>query len=69
MVLWNTDWEKTIERNYYLWVIQGERETLLVDCGVAPSFAEERKISGYVNPVDVLRLLLFPGHDLKMWTD
>lgn len=55
MVVWNTDWEKTIERNYYLWVIQGESETFLVDCGVAPSLAQERKISGYVNPVEVLR--------------
>jgi len=55
MVFWNTDWEKTIERNYYLWVIQGNGETLIVDCGVAPSLAEKRAISGYVNPIQVLR--------------
>lgn len=65
MVLWNTDWEKTIERNYYLWVIQGERETLLVDCGVAPSLAEERKISGYVNPVEVLRRMGIEASEVK----
>jgi glyoxylase-like metal-dependent hydrolase (beta-lactamase superfamily II) len=65
MVLWNTDWEKTVERNYYLWVIQGETETLLVDCGVAPSLAEERKISGYVNPVDVLRRIGIEASEVK----
>ena len=36
MVLWNTEWEKKIERNYYIWVVQGDGETLIVDCGVAP---------------------------------
>ncbi len=65
MVLWNTDWEKTIERNYYLWVIQGERETLLVDCGVAPSLAEKRKISGYVSPVEVLRRIGIEASEIK----
>lgn len=54
MMLWNTDWEKRIERNYYIWVIRGNGETLIVDCGVAPSLAKERQIPGYVNPVQVL---------------
>ena len=55
MVLWNTDWEKKIERNYYIWVVRGNDETLIVDCGVAPSLAKERQIPGYINPVEVLR--------------
>jgi glyoxylase-like metal-dependent hydrolase (beta-lactamase superfamily II) len=55
MVLWNTDWEKKIERNYYIWVIRGNGETLIVDCGVAPSLAKERQIPGYINPVEVLK--------------
>jgi glyoxylase-like metal-dependent hydrolase (beta-lactamase superfamily II) len=54
MVLWNTEWEKKIERNYYIWVIKGNGETLIVDCGVAPALAKERQIPGYVNPVEVL---------------
>ena len=54
MVLWNTDWDKNIERNYYIWVIKGNGETLIVDCGVAPSLAKERQIPGYINPVKVL---------------
>jgi glyoxylase-like metal-dependent hydrolase (beta-lactamase superfamily II) len=55
MVLWNTEWEKKIERNYYIWVIRGKGETLIVDCGVAPSLAKERQIQGYINPVEVLK--------------
>jgi glyoxylase-like metal-dependent hydrolase (beta-lactamase superfamily II) len=54
MVLWNTDWEERIERNYYIWVIRGNEQTLIVDCGVAPSLAKERKIPGYINPGEVL---------------
>jgi glyoxylase-like metal-dependent hydrolase (beta-lactamase superfamily II) len=57
MVLWNTDWEKKMERNYYIWVIRGNGETLIVDCGVAPALAKERQIAGYINPVEVLARL------------
>jgi len=54
MVLWNTEWEKKMERNYYIWVVRGNSETLIVDCGVTPALAKERDIPGYVNPVEVL---------------
>jgi len=57
MVLWNTEWEKKIERNYYIWVVRGDGEPLIVDCGVAPSLAKERQIPGYINPVEVLARL------------
>ena len=53
-VYWNTDWEKKIERNYYIWVVKGAEETLIVDCGVAPDLAQKKQISGYRNPLDVL---------------
>ena len=46
--------EKKIERNYYIWVVKGNGETLIVDCGVAPALAEARQIPGYINPVNVL---------------
>ena len=55
MVLWNTDWEKRIERNYYIWVIKGKDEILIVDCGVCPPLAQEMGLQGYVNPVHVLK--------------
>ena len=54
MVFWNTDWDKKIERNYYVWVIRGNGETLIVDCGVAPALAKARQIPGYVSPSDAL---------------
>lgn len=53
-VFWNTDWEKQMERNYYIWVVKGKDEILIVDCGVAPALAQERQIPGYINPVNVL---------------
>jgi glyoxylase-like metal-dependent hydrolase (beta-lactamase superfamily II) len=55
MVLWNTDWEKRMERNYYIWVVKGKDEILIVDCGVSPSLAQEMGLQGYVNPVHVLK--------------
>lgn len=54
MVLWNTDWEKRIERNYYIWVVKSEEETLIVDCGITPALADARKVPNYVNPKDML---------------
>lgn len=65
MLLWNTDWEKRIERNYYIWVIRGNGETLVVDCGVAPSLAKERQIPGYINPVAVLAGLELNASQIK----
>jgi len=54
LAFWNTDWEKKMERNYYIWVVKGNGEALVVDCGVAPALAKELEIPGYVNPVDAL---------------
>ena len=53
-VLWNVDWDKETDINYYLWVIKGNNETLIVDCGVAPTLAQQMQLQGYVNPVQVL---------------
>jgi glyoxylase-like metal-dependent hydrolase (beta-lactamase superfamily II) len=65
MVLWNTDWDKTIERNYYIWVIKGNGETLIVDCGVAPALARQRQIAGYRNPLEVLKGIGIDGSKVK----
>lgn len=54
-VLLNTDWDKRIERNYYIWVVQSEEETIVIDCGVRPNLAEQRKLHGYVSPAELLR--------------
>ena len=64
-VLWNTEWEKEIEINYYIWVIKGSVETLIVDCGVAPTLAKHMQLEGYVNPVDVLARVRIDASNVK----
>lgn len=54
-VLLDTDWDKRIERNCYIWVVQGEEKTVVIDCGVRPARAEQRNLRGYVSPTEVLR--------------
>lgn len=50
MVFFNKEWDKTIERNYYIWAVQGGGQTIVFDCGVRPALAAERKLKGYVSP-------------------
>lgn len=54
-VLLDTDWDKTIERNYYIWVVQGEGRTVVIDCRVRQARAEQRNLRGYVSPAEVLQ--------------
>ena len=53
-VIWNTEWEKETEIHYYVWVVKGSGEILVVDCGVAPPLAQAVQLQNYVNPVDAL---------------
>jgi glyoxylase-like metal-dependent hydrolase (beta-lactamase superfamily II) len=53
-LMWRKDWEKQVQRNYYLWCVRGENETVIVDAGIPPELARERKLAGYVSPVEVL---------------
>ncbi len=53
-IMWRKDWEKQVQRNYYLWCLRGERETVIVDAGVRPDLAREKNLNGYENPVEVL---------------
>jgi glyoxylase-like metal-dependent hydrolase (beta-lactamase superfamily II) len=52
-LLWNQGWDQDIDRYYYIWVVKGPTETILVDTGVGLTVAADRKLKGYVNPVDV----------------
>ena len=52
-LLFNEGWDKDIDRYYYIWVVKGPTETILVDTGVGVTVAADRKLKGYVNPVDV----------------
>ena len=64
-VLWNSDWEKEIKINYYIWVVKGKNETFVVDSGVAPPLAEEMGLHGYVNPVHVLARIGINASNIK----
>ena len=46
-------WDQDIDRYYYIWVVKGPTETILVDTGVGLTVAADRKLKGYVNPIDV----------------
>ncbi len=54
LLLWMEGWDKDAERNYYIWAIKGKDETIVVDTGVSPTLASERKLANFVNPVDLL---------------
>jgi glyoxylase-like metal-dependent hydrolase (beta-lactamase superfamily II) len=52
-LLYNQGWDQDIDRYYYIWVVKGPTETILVDTGVGLTVAADRKLKGYVNPIDV----------------
>jgi glyoxylase-like metal-dependent hydrolase (beta-lactamase superfamily II) len=53
-LMWMQDWEKAVERNYYFWCIKGTETTIIVDTGVSPEIARERKLRGYTSPSRLL---------------
>ena len=53
-LMWLRDWEKIEERNYYIWCIRGPDETVIVDAGVDPELAKDKKLTGYSSPAGVL---------------
>ena len=61
MVKFMSDFDKTVERGYYIWCIRkvegNPDETIVVDAGVAPGKAAERDINGYVSPAEMLSRL------------
>ena len=54
-VMWMKDWNEVVKRNYYLWCLKGPETTIIVDTGVSPQMARERKLPGYVTPSEVLK--------------
>ena len=52
MVIYLGDWNETIERNYYIWAVQGGGNTVVYDCGVRPGFATKSDLlkPSYVSP-------------------
>ena len=54
-IMWMKDWDNVVERSYYLWCLKGPGTTIVVDTGVSPQMAQKRKVTGYVNPSEVLK--------------
>jgi glyoxylase-like metal-dependent hydrolase (beta-lactamase superfamily II) len=56
MLIYLGDWNKTIERHYYIWAVQGGGTTVVYDCGVRPDFATNSDLlrPSYVRPDKVL---------------
>jgi glyoxylase-like metal-dependent hydrolase (beta-lactamase superfamily II) len=56
VVMWNKDWDKTIYRNYYIWLVSGinNKENIIVDAGISPFFADKFKLPNYINPKEIL---------------
>ena len=65
MVYWNDGWNEDIDRNYYIWVIKGKGENIIVDTGTGVTLAKEKHLKGYVNPVDVLAQIGVTGSNVS----
>jgi len=65
MLFWNEGWNEEIERNYYIWVIKGKGENIIVDTGTAVTTAAKKNLKGYVNPVDVLARIGVNGSNVS----
>jgi len=65
MLLWLEGWDIDIDRNYYIWVIKGKGENIVVDSGCGTTFATKRKLKNYVNPVDVLARIGVNGTNIS----
>ncbi len=53
-LMWHKDWDTTAKRNYYIWCLKGNAETVVIDAGVSPELAKKRNLAGYVSPAEVL---------------
>jgi glyoxylase-like metal-dependent hydrolase (beta-lactamase superfamily II) len=64
-LMWMKDWERVAERNYYLWCLKGVEETLIVDTGVSPEPAQQRKLPGYISPAEILSRIDVKANEVK----
>ena len=56
-LLWLGDFDKTEHIYYFIWLIRGRGEDIVVDAGVGPALAAERELGGYINPAVALARL------------
>ncbi|MGD8563196.1 MAG: N-acyl homoserine lactonase family protein [Desulfarculaceae bacterium] len=65
LLMWFKEWEEKAQRGYYIWCIQSEQQAVVVDAGVAPSLAAERKLAGYVDPAAMMERLGTPADQVE----
>ncbi|MGC1402182.1 MAG: N-acyl homoserine lactonase family protein [Thermodesulfobacteriota bacterium] len=65
MMTWFQDMDKTVLVNYYIFVIRGKKETIVVDCGVRPELARKRQLINYINPIEVLRRMDIEANQVR----
>ena len=64
-VMWFKEWEKTVERNCYFWLIRQGSTQIMVDAGATPDLAVKRNLSGYVSPEKLLQQVGLHAADVK----
>ncbi|MBU1276942.1 MAG: N-acyl homoserine lactonase family protein [Proteobacteria bacterium] len=65
LLLWNRDWDQKIQRAYYFWCLLGPGGPVLVDCGVSPERAAQRKLKNYRHPAELLGGLGIKPDDVR----
>jgi glyoxylase-like metal-dependent hydrolase (beta-lactamase superfamily II) len=63
--LYGKGWDENIEINYYIWAIKGKDEFIVVDTGCGLTGARQRKLTTYVNPVEVLTRIGVNGSNVR----
>ena len=63
--LYGKGWDENIEINYYIWAIKGKDEFIVVDTGCGLTGAKQRKLSPYINPVEVLTRIGVDGSNVR----
>lgn len=53
-LLWLNDAPGLETIDYFIWAVQNQDRTVVVDAGVSPALAAERELGGYVSPARVL---------------
>ena len=54
LLMWNRGWGKKVQRACYFWCLLGPAGPVLVDCGITPERAAQRKLNNYRHPVELL---------------
>ena len=50
-LMWFKEWERVVERNYYIWCLKGKNETVVMDAGDAPELAADKNLRDTTAPL------------------